>query len=264
MYFHSQRSVPYYTFPTFEAFPSLVHGVLTRRGGVSPAPWDSLNLGWTVGDAAENVETNYRCWTHSFGLERDSLTTTWQVHSADILLAGNGRRGGSLGRADGLVTRTPGIPLVQRYADCTPILAYDPVQHACGIAHAGWQGTVRRCAEALIRTMQGEMGSDPADIIAAVGPAIGPCCYEIGAEVITAVQDSQSDPASLLTPTRPEHARFDLWEANARQLRECGVEQIEIAGMCTACQRDIFFSHRGDKGRSGRFAAFVMLLDTGD
>jgi len=259
MFYHNHRAVPYYTFAAFDAFPGLMHAVLTRDGGVSPAPWHSLNLGWTVGDPHPNVEANYRRWASAFGLEREALTTTWQVHSADILLADPDQRGGSLGQADGLITRTPGIPLVQRFADCTPILAYDPVQHACGIAHAGWLGTVRRCAANLIQAMHAQFGSDPAQIIAAVGPAIGPCCYEVGPEVIAAVHDSQSNPATLLTPTRPGHARLDLWQANARQLAESGVAQIELAELCTACHRHIFFSHRGDNGQSGRFAAFMML-----
>ncbi len=259
MQFHNHRSVPYYTFPAFDAFPGLMHAVLTRQGGVSPAPWDSLNLGWTVGDTEARVEANYQRWAAAFGLERADLTTTWQVHSAAILVADADHRRGSLGQADGLITRTPGIPLVQRYADCTPILAYDPAQRACGIAHAGWLGTARRCAEALIQAMQNTFGSDPADIVAAIGPAIGPCCYEVGPDVIAAVHDSQTDPTSLLIPTRPGHARLDLWQANARQLAESGVKRIELAGICTACQRHTFFSHRGDKGQSGRFSAFIMI-----
>lgn len=260
--FHNHTPVPYYSFPAFDRFPGLRHAVLTRHGGVSPAPWQSLNLGWTVGDDPGRVEENYQRWAAALGLQREALTTTWQVHGRRILVADPGHQGGSLGKADGLITRTPGIPLVQRYADCTPILAYDPVQHACGIAHAGWQGTVARTATSLIQAMQRHFGSDPARMVAAVGPAIGPCCYEVGPEVIAAIHDSQQDPGALLHPTRPGHARLDLWQANARQLHEAGVGEVVVAGLCTACHNDTFFSHRGDKGRSGRFAAFVMLADT--
>ncbi len=257
--FHNHTEVPYYSFASLDRFPGLRHAVLTRHGGVSPAPWHSLNLGWTVGDDPARVEANYQRWTAALGLQRDHLTTTWQVHGNRILTVDAESRGGSMGKADGLITCIPGIPLVQRYADCTPILAYDPDQHACGIAHAGWQGTVARTAASLIQAMQTAFGSDPAHMVAAVGPAIGPCCYEVGPEVVAAIQASQNDPASLLIPTRPDHARLDLWQANARQLQEAGVGEVVVAGLCTACHNDIFFSHRGDQGRSGRFAAFIML-----
>ena len=281
MQFHNHHPIPYYTFDAFDAFPGLQHAVLTRLGGVSPKPWDSLNLGWTVGDAREHVEANYRRWASAFGLKREDLTTTWQVHGNRVLVADDAHRGGSLGKADALITNTPGIPLVQRYADCTPIMLYDPVRHACGIAHAGWRGVVARCAEAAVRAMQAEFGCDPADMVAAVGPAIGPCCYEVGEEVAQAIRATQRHPERLLTPAlqlptsdlRPRTPDFgprtsdshhtayflDLWEANAQQLRDAGVGHIEVAQICTACHRDIFFSHRGDKGRSGRFGAFIML-----
>ncbi|NOX61832.1 MAG: peptidoglycan editing factor PgeF [Chloroflexi bacterium] len=252
--------IPYYTFTAFDVFPDLMHAVLTRHGGVSPTPWDSLNLGWTVGDARENVEMNYRRWAEFFGLNREDLTTTWQVHGNRVLVADERHRGGSLGKADALITNTPGIPLVQRYADCTPILLYDPVRHACGIAHAGWRGTVERCAEAAVQAMQREFGCDPADVIGAIGPAIGPCCYEVGPEVVAAIRTSQRLPERVLVQSASSESQFlDLWEANAQQLRDAGVRRIEIAQLCTACHRDIFFSHRGDKGRSGRFAAFIVL-----
>jgi YfiH family protein len=251
---------PYYTFESLDAFPELVHAVFTRRGGVSPAPWDSLNLGWTVGDDFVRVDQNYRRIAETLGFDRDDLTTTWQVHGNTILLADAEHRGGSLGKADGLMTNTPGIPLLQRYADCTPILLYDPEHRAACIAHAGWQGVVNRTAEAAVRAMAETFGSDPAAMVGAVGPAIGPCCYEVGPEVIAAIRDSQRDPDDLLQPSqRAGHAFLNLWEANARQLRDAGVGAVEVAELCTACHTDIFFSHRGDKGKSGRFGAVMML-----
>jgi len=260
MQFHPSPGFPHYTFPAFDRFSAFRHAVLTRQGGVSPAPWDSLNLGWTVGDDNANVEANYQRWTQALGIERSHLTTTWQVHGNRIMPVGLSDRGRSVGKADGLITDTPGIPLAQRYADCTPILLYDPVRHAAGIAHAGWQGVVVRVAESAVRAMQQAFGTNPADLVTAVGPAIGPCCYEVGPEVIVAISTSQREPDRLLSPSQNDgKAYLDLWEANAQQLRDAGVRHIEIAELCTACHNDIFFSHRGDKGHSGRFAAFVML-----
>lgn len=251
---------PYYTFAALDAFPRLVHGVFTRLGGVSPAPWDSLNLGWSVGDDFVRVDQNYRRIAQTLGFPREALTTTWQVHGNTILQADASHHGGSLGRADGLITDTPGVPLLQRYADCTPILLYDPEHHAAGIAHAGWQGVVARTAEAAVQAMVAAFGSDPAQMVGAIGPAIGPCCYEVGPEVVIAIRDSQRLPNALLRPSqRPDHAYLDLWQANARQLQDAGVGVVEMAGLCTACHTDIFFSHRGDHGKSGRFGAVMML-----
>jgi YfiH family protein len=219
-----------------------------------------LNLGWTVGDDKDRVEENYRRVAAMMGVSRQKLTTTWQVHGNTILEADAEHSGGSLGKADGLITRTPSIPLLQRYADCTPILIYDPAHHAVGIAHAGWQGVVRRTAEALVQAMMAAYDSRPTELVGAVGPAIGPCCYEVGPEVVAAIRASQHDPELLLRPSsHPGHAYLDLWAANARQLRDAGLQEVEVAGICTACNTDMFFSHRGDRGRSGRFAATVML-----
>ncbi len=257
-------SVPYYTFSSFDAFPELFHAVFTRHGGVSPKPWDSLNLGWSVGDAPERVEENYRRIAAVVGAPREHLTTTWQVHGNTILVVDASHYGGSLGQADGLITNTPNIPLLQRYADCTPILIYDPVRRAVGIGHAGWRGVVNHTAAALVRAMIDVFGSEPATMVAAVGPAIGPCCYEVGPEVIEAIQASQQKPERLLRASeRPGHAYLDLWQANASQLNEMGVGGVEVAALCTACHRTEFFSHRGDAGRSGRFAAVVMLREGG-
>ncbi len=259
MHYHDLPT-PYYTFPALDAFPDLVHAVFTRRGGVSPAPWDSLNLGWVVGDNKARVEENYHRVAAAAGPKREALTTTWQVHGSRILLADAKHRGGSLGKADGLITNTPGVPLLQRYADCTPILLYDPEHRAAGIAHAGWQGVVNRTAEAAVRAMTEAFGSDPARMVGAVGPAIGPCCYEVGPEVAAAIRGSQQDPETLLRPSqRQGRVYLDLWQANARQLQDAGVGSIEVAALCTACHTDIFFSHRGDKGKSGRFGAVIML-----
>ena len=251
---------PFYTFAELDRHPELVHAVFTRRGGVSPAPWDSLNLGWVVGDDAARVEANYQRVAGALGAPREALTTTWQVHGNKIMLADATNAGTSLGKADGLITNTPGVPLLQRFADCTPILLYDPVQQAAGIAHAGWQGVVARTAEAAVQAMQQAFGCEPAHMVAAVGPAIGPCCYEVGPEVITAIRHSQSQPDALLRASeRPGHAYLDMWQANARQLQEAGVGTVAVAQLCTACNTDIFFSHRGDHGKSGRFGAVIML-----
>ena len=175
-------------------------------------------------------------------------------------------------KADGVVTDVPGLPITQRYADCTPVLVYDPRRHAVGVAHAGWRGTVAGVTPALVQAMASHFGSDPADLVAAVGPAIGPCCYEVGPEVVEAAGAVFAAVRGevLLTQQPPLNGNgasgaarpvihFDLWRANQWQFEQAGVQQIEVAGICTRCQRATFFSHRGDHGKTGRFGAVAML-----
>ena len=258
-------------------FDGLVQAISTRHGGLSSGPFASLNLGWTVGDEREHVEANYRRLAAALGVPREHLTTTWQVHGNIIVRASAADRGSMIAKADGIITDQPGLPLTQRYADCTPVLVYDPHRHAIGLAHAGWRGTVAGVTSALVQAMAQAFGSDPACLLAVVGPAIGPCCYEVGPEVTAAVQGALADSAGLLSwpgepadgvsapAGRPAEApqagrpHFDLWQANRRQLAQAGVQHIEVTGICTRCQRDAYFSHRGDNGRTGRFAAVMML-----
>jgi hypothetical protein len=169
-----------------------------------------------------------------------------------------------LDKADGIITDTPGLPLTQRYADCTPLILYDPHRHVVGLGHAGWRGTVAGMAAALVQAITAAFGSDPGDLVAVVGPAIGPCCYEVGPEVVEAVQVTFPAADALLSRSGngvavPASPHFDLWAANRWQLEQAGVSQIEVAGLCTRCQHATFFSHRGDGPVTGRFGAVVML-----
>lgn len=275
------NGLPLVRFDNLVGFDGLVHAVSTRHGGVSRGPWASLNLGKTVGDDPEAVESNHRLLAQAVGVRREHFATTWQVHGRQVLHAGEDSRGTMLGKADGIITDRPEVPLTQRFADCTPIVVYDPARHAVGLAHAGWRGTVDGMASALVHAMVERYGSDSADLIAAVGPAIGPCCYEVGDDVVDAVRQAFPDWEWILRPPRmdtsgawtavttgetagprngqPSRLHFDLWETNRLQLAEAGVAQIEVSGLCTSCRRDLFFSHRGDHGRTGRFGAVVML-----
>jgi hypothetical protein len=231
---------------------------------VSNGPYASLNLSTSTGDSRENVDANHRRLAEALDVPRERMTTTWQVHGTHVVRATAETVGGMLDKADGIITDTPGLPLTQRYADCTPLIIYDPRRHAAGLGHAGWRGTVDGMATALVQAMTASFGSDPADLIAVVGPAIGPCCYEIGLEVVEAVRVAFPAADTLLhSPTNgassPASPHFDLWAANRWQMEQAGVGQIEVAGLCTRCQRDTFFSHRGDGACTGRFGAVVML-----
>ena len=146
-----------------------------------------------------------------------------------------------------------------RFADCVPILFYDPKKAVVGIAHAGWLGTVRGAARSAVETMQARYGCKPQDLLAAIGPSIGPDHYEIGPDVIERVRQAFGADADRLLETRTGRVYLDLWTANFLQLQKTGVEQIEMAKICTACHVEDWFSHRAEKGRTGRFGALIGL-----
>ncbi len=255
---YHEGSVPFYTFDSLDAFSELVHAVFTRHGGVSEGHLSSLNLGHTVGDDADRVEENHRRVAAVLGVRAGDFVSPHQVHGRRVVRVGSEHRGTVIPEADGLITDEPGVPLLLRFADCTPLLVYDPTHRAIGLGHAGWRGTVLRMAEGLVEAMVQEFGGVPAEMVGAVGPAIGPCCYQVGPDVVASVEESLG-PGFLSRREPDGHAHFDLWEANRSQLLDAGVGSVEVAGVCTSCHRDEFFSHRGDGGRTGRFGVAMML-----
>jgi len=261
MGFHTVAGVRYLTFDIFP--PEVVHAVFTRHGGLSPEPWHSLNVGGTVGDEPSRVRENRFRAFRAVGRDPDSLFDVWQVHSADVVLATapHPRRNNPPEfQADVIITDHPAVTLFMRFADCTPILLYDPQKRAVGIVHAGWLGTVRRAAGEAVKSMQAAFGSRPSDILAAIGPSIGPDHYEVGPDVEEYVRAAfGKEAASLLHRHYGPKAHFDLWQANRLTLQQAGVEQVEIAGLCTFCHSDDWFSHRGQKGKTGRFGALIAL-----
>ncbi|MBN2305218.1 MAG: peptidoglycan editing factor PgeF [Anaerolineae bacterium] len=250
----------YYQFEQWAAQPGLVHGIFTRLGGVSAAPWASLNLGGTVGDAPDAVRENLRRVYAALAVDESRVCSVWQVHSADaVVVRDPAPERGWLARADGMVTDRPDLPLVMRFADCTPILLYDPVRHVVGIAHAGWRGTVLGAGPSTLATMQTAFGTRPQDVQAGIGPSIGPERYQVGEEVAEAVREAFGQLDGLVRRADDGSAYFDLWAANQLVLERAGVTQIEVAGICTASRTGEFFSHRAEAGRTGRFGAVIAL-----
>jgi hypothetical protein len=258
MPFTNNHGIRYYTFDLFPA--EVTHAVFTRQGGVSPQPWASLNVGGTVGDEAVRVRENrYRSFA-ALGRGIDSLFDVWQVHSADAVCADAPRDlDAPLLQADIILTDQPHVTLYMRFADCVPILFFDPKQGVVGLAHAGWLGTVRGTTSAAVKAMRERYGSRPENILAAIGPSIGVDHYEVGPDVISRVRESFNSAADRLIQSRSGKTYFDLWSANTLQLQEAGVEKIEVAGLCTACHLDDWFSHRAEKGKTGRFGALIAL-----
>jgi len=249
-------------FYQFESFNQtvLAHGVFTRQGGVSPPPFASLNMSVSVGDRYENVRENRSRAFRALGRAPDSVADLWQVHSADVIVA-EAPRGSReyLAKADALITDRPEVTLFLRFADCVPILLFDPKRRVAGVAHAGWRGTLSKAAAVTARAMVAQYHCRPADIVAGIGPSIGPCHYEVGPEVVEQTRAVFPDDADELLIPVNSHYHLDLWAANACSLRAMGVEQIEIGRVCTACNTVDFFSHRGEHGQTGRFGALIAL-----
>ncbi len=256
---HFVHDLAYYTFDALRATPDITHAVSTRHGGISASPFDSLNLSRFVGDADANVATNWARLHAALALDATATVDASQAQADHVALVDARHRGTRIQNVDALITRTPNLPLLLRFADCVPILFYDPVQRAVGIAHAGWRGTVLHIATRTVQALQAAFGTRPRDLIVGIAPSIGACCYQIGDEVIARVRQTFANADALLIAQPGGTTHFDLWQANAAQLRALGVEQIEIAGLCTAHHTAEFFSYRAERGSTGRFGAVIAL-----
>jgi hypothetical protein len=256
----SVNNILLYRVHAFDIYPELNYAMFTRQGGVSQAPYQSLNLGSTVGDDPAAVQTNFTRICRTLGIHPDQTVSCYQIHSTDILTVDHKNYQKVMGQADGLITAESGIYLNLRFADCTPLLFFDPVRQAIGLTHAGWRGTMQNAAGATVQAMINELGCEAGNIIAVIGPAIGPCCYEVGPEVMAAAADTFTDSSSLFQPNgKVDHAQFDMGEANRRQLAAAGVKQIIQSNLCTACHTNEFFSHRAEHGQTGRFGVMMGL-----
>jgi YfiH family protein len=256
MPFTQHNELRYYQFDALQAR----HAIFTRQGGVSPEPWNSLNLGGTVGDDLERVRRNRQLAFEALGCSPDSIFDVWQIHSADVVHARAPRPlTESYRQADIILTDRPDVTLFMRFADCVPILFHDTYKGVVGIAHAGWLGTLRDVAAATVNSMREQYGSKPADVLAGVGPSIGPDHYEVGADVILQVMQKFGDESDRVLNSQNGKIHFNLWKANQFLLERAGVERIEMAGICTACHTDDWFSHRAERGRTGRFGALISL-----
>jgi purine-nucleoside/S-methyl-5'-thioadenosine phosphorylase / adenosine deaminase len=238
--------VPFIQSRILAGFP---HGFTTRQGGGSRPPFDSLNLGGSVGDDPARVSGNWRLLERETGLR---FARVRQVHGARV--ARLDAPTPPAVEADAIVCRTPGLAACVSLADCVPILLADPSSGAVAAVHAGWRGTIARAAAEAVRALA-EDGASPDRLLAAVGPAIGPCCYEVSPDLAERFA-SEVGPDVVRTGRTPS---LDLWRANAAVLRAAGVpaDRIETLRRCTSCERDLFFSHRRDAGRTGRQAAFI-------
>ena len=258
MPFQASTGLRYYTFEGLGN--GVLQAVFTRRGGVSPEPWAALNLGGTVGDKPERVRENRLRALTALNRDPASVYDVWQVHGVNVAIAEAPRTPETPHlQADSILCNTPGITLMMRFADCVPILLHDPIRKVIGMVHAGWMGTVKGTVRVAVETMKARYGSNPADIRAGIGPSIGPDHYEIGADVVAQVRQAFGTRATRLLKENGKAIHFDLWAANRLILELAGVKQIELASLCTACHTEDWYSHRAERGRTGRFGAIMAL-----
>lgn len=258
----ADNGLVYYQFESLARFSDvgeMRHGVFSRLGGVSIPPFATLNTGHTVGDEPDAVVENHRRICHALDVAVASIASGHQVHGVSVALIGPKDRGLVRPTADVMLTDQPDIPLMQRFADCVPLVLYDLGRRALGLVHAGWRGTVQGVALQAVRAMIQAFGSRPADIVAGVGPSIGLCCYEIGPRVAAQVRAGFQEGDRWLLAQANGAIHLDLWAANCQQLETAGVGQVEVAKLCTACHIEEFFSHRAEKGRTGRFGVMAVL-----
>ena len=249
---------PLYRIPSiFRGFPDLIAAESTRHGGISPAPFHSLNLSVHTQDAPENTTENRRRLWQALGFGEEQVATSYQIHGNEVLKV---TKPGSYQGYDALITRQSGIALAVTVADCTPILIYDHVQKVIAAIHAGWRGTVGEIVRKSVQTMHEEFGTNPADCRAYVGTCIDECSFEVGDEVATNFS--------------PEHKYFnqkigkfyvDLKKANRDQLINVGLtdSNIQISPYSTVLNNEDYFSHRLEKGKTGRMLACIALVENG-
>lgn len=267
------------TLAPWHQFPGIRAGFTTRVGGVSTTPYASLNCGLHVGDLAEDVRSNRRRIAEQAGFAYEAWTCAEQVHGSRVHIVqatdkGKGRndREDAIQDADALVTNVPGIMLASFYADCVPLYFVHPASRTVALAHAGWKGTSLAIAAETIRVMHEQFACPPEAVHAAIGPSIGGCCYEIDREVAFRLADAIGAADSL---TRDGHSsgelgcalqvrtdgRYvaDLKEINRQIMIKAGIQptRIEISRYCTSCRTDMFFSHRREKGSTGRMASWI-------
>ena len=245
-----------------------INGFSTRLGGVSDMPANALSLAGFNDDAAENILENRRRFLKLFP-GNWALAGCWQVHGADVRVVktaqeakpAENERGDTI-FCDVIVSNARGVLAGVKTADCVPILLGDPVTGAFAAVHAGWRGTLATAVLSGVERLAREYDARPKDLRVAIGASAGPCCYEVGSEVVEAFKKRFADGEKLFTTTRPGHAMVDLLQANRDQLESAGVlpERIHTAPICTMCRTDLFFSYRKEKslhGKVGRLMAVV-------
>lgn len=257
---------PYIGIPALYVFPALLHGYTTRFGGVSTGDYASLNLNFNRSDPLSNVRKNYEILSDELGVSLNNMVLSHQVHDKRILQVTKEHSGMGIVRErnyeniDGLVTQEPGLMLITYYADCVPVYFYDPVNKVIGLSHSGWRGTLINIGGETIKVMEESYGCSPENILVAFGPHIKTCCFEVDRDVADAFRSAYLWASDYITE-RADKWIIDLEGIIIRNLINRGVSEEKISGcrVCTKCNSDVFYSHRGSRNQTGTGAAFLML-----
>jgi polyphenol oxidase len=268
-FFEDLQGVKLIRFVHLSKYPELIHFVTTRIGGVSKDQSFSMNIGFVYHDNPENVIENRKILAKVLQIPFDSFVFERQIHSDNtIIISKNDKGRGTLLKSDaiqdndGFIVHEPDVCPVAMHADCTPVILYDPVKKVAAAIHAGWRGTLKLIARKGVEKMVREFGTNPADVLAGIGPSNGPCCYEVGDEVILEVKKVFSEHYfELLLPKVNAKSHFDQWQANKIQLMDAGLieENIKICDCCVFHHPELFFSSRYNNRVTGRMGAGVMI-----
>lgn len=258
-------------FKTISDLGIVAHMFSTRLGGVSTGDVSSLNFAWDRDSSLVNVAENFRRAGEWLGFAPENIIGGDQTHTANVRRVTREDAGHGVTKekyffnVDGLVTNEPGLLLYTTHADCAPLYFVDPVKKAIGLAHSGWRGTQAGIGLNTVKLMEQEFGSNPSDIIAAIGPSICVDCYEVSKDLYEAFAGSElyrdADLSKIICGKEDGKYQLDLWKANEHVLKKAGLldEHIEITNLCTCCNKDVLFSHRGSKGKRGAMGAFLGL-----
>ena len=264
-----EGAVPYLSFPMFRDTGLVTDGFSTRLGGVSEGCFSSLNLSFDRGDDRAAVAENFRRMGEALGVRCEDMVLSQQTHTTNIRIVTDEDRGKGITRErdytdiDGLITNVPGICLVTTYADCVPLYFLDPVKKVIALSHSGWRGTVGKIGKKTVELMHDNFGSDPADILAAVGPSVCQDCYEVSADVTDRFREvfDRSVWEKLFYEKPDGKYQLDLWKANEKIFLEAGIrkDHIAVTNVCTHCNSGILYSHRAMGDKRGNLCAFLAL-----
>lgn len=267
-----KNHVPYIQFKNLSATGIVKHGFSTRKGGVSTGIFSSMNLNFKRGDDPDAVMENYRRMAAALNMRVEDMVLSDQTHTTNVRVITEEDRGKGILRpqdysdVDGMITNVPGIVLVTSYADCVPLYFVDPVRKAIGLSHSGWKGTVDHIGQKTVWKMHEVYGSEPKDIVAAIGPSICQSCYEVSDDVAEAFRANftADEAADILLDKGNGKYQLDLWKANWYVLTDAGIlpEHLSVTDLCTACHPDLLWSHRKTNGQRGGLSAFLSLIDT--
>ena len=265
------QEVPYITFKRLNEISWIKNAFSTRIGGVSEGIYKSMNLSFTLNDEKEKVLENFKIFGNAIGVDVNNMVYSMQTHTTNVKKITSDNKGMGIVRErdykdiDGIITNEPGICLVTSYADCVPLYFADTKNRAIGLSHSGWRGTVGNIAKNTLELMKQEYGTQPEDVVAVIGPSICQNCYEVSGDLYDEFEKkySKEELEEMFQKKPNDKYNLNLWKANYYNFIHIGIkpENISVTDICTCCNKDVMFSHRGSHGKRGTLCAFLMIED---